>query len=56
MDKFWATMIIEGKAKFDDIKSEARKRAVKKLLDQYLEDGTIDQFTYNTILNIHSEY
>lgn len=52
MDKFWADMIIEGKATFDDIRSEYRKKGVKKVLDQYLEEGKIEQYHYNMIFGI----
>ena len=43
MNKFWAEMIIAGKAKFSDIAGAARQAAVRKLLEQYLADGKITQ-------------
>lgn len=52
MDKFWADMIIEGKAKFSDIKSESRKKGVKAILDLYLEKNIISKEEYNDILGI----
>lgn len=52
MDKFWADMIIEGKAKFADIKSESRKKGVKAILDLYLEKNIISKEEYNDILGI----
>lgn len=55
MDQFWVNMILEYKARFTDIKSAARRRGVKAILDQYLQDGTIDQDRYNEIFNINSE-
>lgn len=53
MNKFWATMLIENKATIEDIKSESRKNAVKKLLEQYVEEGIITQDTYNMIFHIN---
>lgn len=55
MDKFWAEMIMEGKATFSDIKSEARRNGVKKIFDQYLQEGKIDQDLYNEYLELETE-
>lgn len=49
MNKFWADMLLEGKAKFSDIKGESRRKGVKEVLDRYLREGTIDQETYDNI-------
>lgn len=54
MDQFWVDMILEGKARFSDIKSEARKAKVKKILDQYLEEGKISQDLYDDIFDTDS--
>lgn len=55
MDQFWVNMILEYKAQFTDIKSASRRRGVKAILDQYLQDGTITQDRYNEIFNINTE-
>ena len=43
MNKFWADMIIKGKAKFSDIAGKARQAGVRAVLEQYLADGKITQ-------------
>lgn len=50
MNKFWAEMIISGKAKFSDIASSARRAAVKKILKQYLNEGKITQEDYDRMI------
>lgn len=55
MNQFWVDMIMQGKAKFDDIKGTARKNAVKKIFDQYLANGVIEQVDYNIYLGIETE-
>lgn len=55
MDKFWVNMIIEGKTTFSEIKSEVRRNNVKKIFDQYLQEGKIDQEQYNEYLEIEAE-
>lgn len=52
MDKFWADMILEGKATYNDIRSEYRKKGVKKVLDQYLAEGKIEQYEYDMVFGI----
>lgn len=52
MDKFWADMIMEGKTTFSKIRSESRRNAVKRLFDQYLQEGKITQEEYNQYLGI----
>lgn len=55
MDKFWANMIMEGKTTFSNIKSETRRNNVKKIFDQYLQEGKITQDDYNMYLEINEE-
>lgn len=55
MDKFWVNMIMEGKTTFSNIKSETRRNNVKKIFDQYLQEGKITQDEYNMYLEIDEE-
>ena len=52
MNQFWVDMIMQGKTTFADIKGEARKNGVKKIFDEYLANGTIEQEEYNIYLGI----
>lgn len=51
MNKFWADMIIAGKAKFSDISSNARREGVKKVLGQYVADGKITQEDFDRYIS-----
>ena len=51
MNKFWAEMIIKGKAKLSDIKDETRKAAVIQILEQYRDEGKIDQSDFEFYMN-----
>jgi len=51
MNKFWAEMIIKGRAKFSDIVGTARKNAVRALLSQYVAEGKITQEDFDRIIS-----
>lgn len=51
MNKFWAEMLLQGKAKFSDIVNESRREGVKAVLEQYLAEGKIEQETYDFIIS-----
>ena len=51
MNKFWAEMIMQGKAKFSDIKGEARRAGVRALLEQYLAEEKITQEEFNQYIS-----
>ena len=51
MNKFWAEMILAGKAKFSDIAGTARRAAVRKILEQYLADEKISQEEFDRLIS-----
>ena len=50
MNKLWAEMILAGKKKFSDIVGKARREAVKAILEQYVQEGKLEQEQLNEIL------